>query len=176
MDVVIDQKSGAIGDPYILFERDIVLRPGESSVDAARRIPRPSIHRVYEILASEAEQIRRKRIPGIILCPGAAVGINKDNHIGHFWPGRGLDFLGFLVALGDNREAAVQVRGSVVIKLPGAKPHAKVYCSGPDSFSLIPTPGSAEIGAIRFVQNDRASVFFKRAGDPRPLNLDVSTV
>lgn len=176
MSVGIDQKIEVVEDIYARDEEALKkqLQPGETTLDVARRIPARSIHRVYEVLSDEVEQAHRKRVPGVILCPGAACGINTDGNVAHFWPGRDLDFFGFLIAQGDDRKCAIQVRGAIVIILPDGKPGAKVYCSGPNTFSLSETPGAALIGAVRYVQGDKCSVFFKRAGDQRPLNMKVN--
>lgn len=173
---MLKQKTGFQEDPYVLFEKDIKPRPGFSVIDEARLIPRCSISRTYELMLDVA-QVHRKRIPGVILCPGAACGINSDGHVTHFWPGQDLEFLGFLVAQGDERMVSVKTRGSLILKLPSAEPGNKVYCQGPDIFSLTETPGSAEIGKIRYCRgDDRCAVAFKREGDSRPLDLDLSKV
>lgn len=160
-------------DPFLTLIKDIKPRPGFSPLDEYRMSPRKSISRAYE-LTDFSEQIQRKSQEGFILCCGAAVGLNSDGRICHFWPNIGLKFAGFLIASGDNCEVSIKTRGSVILSLPGAHPGDSVFCFGPDSFSLTETPGSALIGKVRFCQGDRAAVAFRRSNDTRPLNLDIS--
>jgi len=160
-------------DPFLTLIKDIKPRPGFSPLDEYRMSPRKSISRSYE-LVSFSEQIRWKSQEGVILCPGSAVGIDSDSCVCHFWPNLGLEFIGFLIASGDNREVAVKSRGSVILNLQEAQPGNSVFCCGPDTFSLTKSPGSAEIGKVRFCQGNRAAVAFRRTGDERPLNLEIS--
>lgn len=161
-------------DPYITYERDVKVPLGLSVEQAVRQIPRINISRTYESI-NDTEQVDRKRLKDEILCPGAACGISADGLVRHFFPDRDLSWLGFLIALGDNGVVCVRTRGSVILHLPGAVRGQRVFCSGPDKFSLIETKGSVEIGLVRHISEAvKAAVAFKRAGDSRPLNLDVS--
>jgi len=159
-------------DPFLTLIKEIKPRPGFSPLDEYRMSPRKSITRSYE-LVNFSEQIRRKSLEGVILCAGAGCGLNSVNQVCHYWPGLNLDWLGFLIAIGDI-EVAVKTRGSVILNLPEARSGDSVFCSGPDSFSLTETPGSAQIGKVRFCQGNRAAVAFRRSGDERPLNLEIS--
>jgi hypothetical protein len=140
--------------------------------EAARLQPGRSIPRTFELI-SDTEQQEFAKPVDLILAKGAAVGLDEINECRHFWPGRGMRFLGFLVGQNENR-AAVRTRASVVLKIKGARAEdrgAPVYAEGPNSFSLHKSAGAAEIGLVRFVQDGQTTVAFKRADDLRPLDL-----
>ena len=111
------------------------------------------------------------------MATGAAIAIDQDNKVVHYWPGRDLRFAGFLVAQTKDR-CQIQTRGSAFLKLEGVQPEdrgQRVYCNGPNSFSLKPSSiTDAEIGKVRFMERvNYAAVAFKREDDSRPLNLKV---
>jgi hypothetical protein len=155
-------------DPYLILTKDIHPTPGHSFLDEARKTPRKSITRSYELVRF-GQQARFKCKEGVILCPGAGCGRNEEGKVEHYWPGKNLEFIGFAIANSDGGEIAIKTAGSVILNLPGAQAGDKVYCTGPDSFGTEQTPGSALIGAIRFVQGNRAAVAFQRAGDKIPI-------
>jgi hypothetical protein len=161
-------------DPYLRNISEIEIPIGMTALDAAQRTPGPSLIRFYETVADK-EQQDYPRLQNYILARGAAVGVDESGRCCHFWAGRELRFVGFLEGQAERR-AVVKTRGSIVLHIAGVQDADRlkpVYCHGPNDFSLDKLPGAAEIGKIRYVQNGRAAVAFRREGDDRPLNLDV---
>lgn len=159
-------------DPYIRYAKDIKPRMGFSVLDEAKAMGGPSLLRVFEETTDQKES-RFSRDAETILCQGAAVGADREGVVHHFWPREGLRFIGFLQGQGE-KELAVKVRGSILLKIKGASEGSRgdsVYCSGPNTFTLEPI--GVEIGKIRFFQNGHCAVAFKRDGDRKPLNLRV---
>lgn len=143
--------------------------------DFLKRQPKKSLNRTYEMI-EDRKQTHLPKYPTHVLTQGSAVGLNCDQKVCHFYPDQDLIFLGFLEGQSED-QAAVWVRGSVSLYVEGADEGSrgqKVYCSGPDSFSLRKSRGSAEIGIVRFSQNGRCNVFFRREGDPIPCDLHIT--
>lgn len=159
-------------DPYMRHVSEIDTTWGTNAFDAALRLPGPSLLRTYECI-DDTEQKDFPKSRNHVLCKGAAVGLDESGQCCHMVPG--MKFMGFLEAQTETR-AGVRTRGSVVLQIEGVvdsdvkKP---VYCSGANDFSLDKKRGSSEIGKIRYIQNGRAAVAFKRFDDDRPLSLDV---
>lgn len=163
-----------IGDPYNLFVADVSSIPlGLDAFEASRGMPRKSINRSFEMVADQEEK-KYRRSPLIIPAIGAAAGIGTDGLLVHYWAGWGLKFAGFVIACGGNNIVAVKTRGSVMLRLPGAKLGQSVFGLGSNVFSLSQTPGAAEIGKVRFVEgSSRCAVAFRSEGDQRPLHLEL---
>lgn len=158
-------------DNYLRKVSDIQPILGMTAFDAALRQPGPGINRIYEIVKGSKQQDFPKD-KGEILCKGAAVGLDEAGTCRHFSPG--IKFLGFLEGQSESR-AGVRIRGAVVLKIEDVMDESRglpVFTTGPDNFSLKKAHG-AEIGKIRFVQDGRASVAFRRDGDETPLDLNV---
>lgn len=165
-----------LNDPYLRFTKDITPRIGCTILDEVRLSPGPSLTRAFERIADEEDR-RFNRNPATILCKGAALGIDEAGEVGHFWPGRGLKFIGYLEGNAE-KELAVKTRGSVVLSIPDASEGNRgdrVYCAGPNTFTLSPTRGAAEIGRVRYWQAGRSTVAFRREGDERPLDLKIGS-
>jgi hypothetical protein len=116
------------------------------------------------------------KYPDHVLKKGAAIGIDESGKACHFQ--KAMKFIGFLEGQSETK-AGVWVRGSAGLWVIGATDADRgkpVYCLGPNEFSLEQVRGSAEIGAIRFVQGNESFVFFRRHGDPKPLFLHVDVV
>lgn len=164
-------------DPYLRLASEIVCPLGMTPLDAASIQPArtPSLVRTYENI-NDREEKDFPRSGDEIMAKGAAVGLDKAGYCRHFWPDKDLNFIGFLEGQTGNR-AIVKTRGSVVLKIEDATDKdcgRPVYCLGPNSFILSNLPGTALIGAIRFVQVEgRAHVAFRRYNDTRPLILDI---
>ncbi len=167
----------AFVDPFLRTTDGILKTPNHiHPFDFVQSQPGKSLIRVYEYIP-DRKQIDLPKYKNQILCKGSAVGVDQDNHVVHFYAGRGLRFCGFLEGQTADR-AAIWVRGSVVLDIPGADDTkhrgAKVYCTAPNEFSLGHKRGAAEIGKIRFVQNGRSHVFFKQEEDNAPCYLIVN--
>lgn len=159
-------------DPYLRHASDLKPPLGMSASDFARMTPGPSLARTFEMTRDE-EQKDYPKSPKLILCRGAAIGLDESGTCTHMAPG--LKFLGFLESQNELR-AGLRTRGSVLLTIPGAtdKDRGKsICCDGPNSFSMGKKRGAAEIGKVRFVQNGKAAIAFRRYNDDRPLNLDV---
>lgn len=157
-------------DPYIRLTKAVTPRAGFTALDEVRATGGPSLTRVYERVPDE-KQSRFDRNPEKILCPGAALGRDAAGEVHHYR--QGLKFIGFLIANGES-DLAVKVRGSIVLSIPGAfevNRGDSVYCSGPNTFSLEPI--GAEIGKVRYYQDGRCAVAFRRQGDEKPLDLRI---
>jgi hypothetical protein len=169
--------TAAFVDPFLRTTDGILHTPNcVHPFDFVQGKPGPSLIRTYEYIP-DRKQIDLPKYKNQVLCKGSAVGLDQDDKIVHFFSGRGLRFAGFLEGQTIDR-AALWARGSVVLDIEGAddKKHrgAKVYCSGPNEFSLDHKRGSAEIGKIRFVQDGRSHVFFKQEDDKEPCYLIVN--
>lgn len=144
--------------------------------DFVQSQPRPSLIRVHEYIP-DRKQTDLPKYTNMVLCQGAPCGLDQDNRVVHFYANRGLKFCGFLEGQTIDR-AAIWVRGSVVLDIPGADDSkhrgCAVYCTSPTEFSLSAKRGAAEIGKIRFVQNGRSHVFFKQEDDKAPCYLVVN--
>lgn len=159
-------------DSYIRYAADVAPRMGFTVLDEVKATGGPSLVRTFEEIKDQ-KQSRFTRDPETILCPGAGLGVDPAGVVHHFWKGQGLKFIGFLVANGD-KELAVKVRGSIILKIEGASEGSRgdsVFCSGPNEFHLEPI--GPEIGKVRFFQNGRCAVAFRREGDEKPLDLRV---
>ena len=162
-------------DQYLRHIADVKSIPGMTAFDAAMRQPGPSIPRTYEILKG-SEQTNFPKPQEVIMAQGAACGVDSGGMLRHFWPGQGLKWAGFLVAQ-THDTGSVKTRGSIVLKVETATDENRrrpVYCYGPNEFSIENKPGSVEIGKIRFTQDGRSNVAFRREGDQRPLNLKIN--
>jgi len=158
-------------EAYVINTRDIRPRPGCSALDEVQLSGRRSLLRTYEEIA-ESEEKTYQRNPLTILCQGAALSTDCLGYPCHFEGGK---FLGFLLGNSENH-VTVKTRGSVVLQIPGASDDDRgrgVYVTGANDFSLSKSHGAVEIGKIRFFQNGRCAVAFKRTDDARPLNLSV---
>lgn len=162
-------------DPFLRHIKDIKCPLGLTPHDAAKLQPGHSIARSFENIRDQ-EQKRYPKPDEYILSQGTACGLDDSENCVHFWAGRVPHFIGFLIGSSE-REATVKTRGSIVLKIEGATDADRgkpVYCSGPNTFSLENSPGAAEIGRIRYVQdNSLAAVAFKRYDSEKPLNLSM---
>jgi len=161
-------------DQYLRHVSEIDAPIGMTPHDAARHSPGPSLPRAFEEVR-DREQCVYPKSEEYIFCRGAAIGVDEDGQAFHFSPELDHRFVGFLLADVGNR-ADVQTRGSVVLRIEGATDSDRgkaVYCAGVNSFTLCKGKGAAEIGKIRYVQDGKAAVAFRRQGDERPLNLDI---
>lgn len=159
-------------DPYLRRVSEMDTPCGMNVFDAAMRLPGPSLTRTYESIA-DTEQKDFQKLADFLLCKGAACGLDESGKCVHMRPG--IDFLGFLEGQNETK-AGVRTRGSIMLRIEGltdADVKKTVYCSGPNDFSLDKKRGSSECGKIRYVQNGRAAVAFRRFGDERPLSLDT---
>lgn len=165
-------------DPYLRTTDEIKLRVlGLSLFDNLMREGGAEFPRMLSCAGYESEHF--KKYENQRLAKGAAVGIDENFKLAHFWLGRGLKFVGFL---GDQsaEEAGVRTRGTITLHIPGVKADdrgKKVYCLGPNEFSLSHKTGAAEIGKIVYVDedlNESAHVFHKRFDDERPEDLTIN--
>ena len=134
--------------------------------------PVREVPRTYEMV-SDQQQREFPKASGATVLKGQAVALDQDGHVVPFAPGG--RFLGFCTGQTATK-CAVQVRGSIVLLLRGVtEDHAgtPVFCDGPNSFSIEKRRGSAEVGKVRYSQNERCAVAFRREGDEKPLNLRV---
>jgi len=166
-------------DPFLRAAGDFKPRPGLSAHDIAMGTPGRLIQRNYELLAGDFQEARDfQKLPDEILCSGAAVGLDSQKRVRHFWSGRDLGWLGFLFS--QSRDLAVVIlRGAAFLRLDGVRAGDEgrtVFVLGPNSFGLESREGAVAIGRVRFIERkDTASVFFKRPSDSRLENLDVKT-
>ena len=169
-------------DLYLRHTQDFKPRIGFTSLDESQATAGPSLNRTFERLPDPREEIMHvfKRDPEEILCKGAACGLDAEGIARHFQ--LGLGFLGFVERNVERYSSlitdgvCVKTRGAVNLKVEGATDEHRgkpVFCSGPNDFSLEKQRGAAEIGKIRYFQNGRASVAFRRFDDNRPLNLSL---
>ena len=161
-------------DPYLRHISDVDVPIGMTPHDAAKRTGGPSLVRTFEQLRDREQRVYPKN-QEYIFCKGASIGVDEDGQAFHFSQELDLRFVGFL--LGDTGDRAeVLTRGSVILKIEGATDAdrgAVVFCTGVNSFTLRKEKKAAEIGKIRYVQDGKAAVAFRRQGDERPLNLDI---
>jgi len=159
-------------DPFVRHIADIKAPLGMSPYDFAKRSGGPSLSRIFE-MTNDSEQKEYVKPTELILCHGAAVGLDVSDRCQHMHPG--LNFLGFLEGQNENK-AIVRTRGSIVLKIDGlidADYGKAVFCDGPNSFTREKKRGSFEIGRIKNLQDGRATVAFRRYNDEKPLNLDI---
>ena len=161
-------------DPYLKHVSDIEVPLGMTAHDAARVSPGPKIVRTFELLADSEEKDFPKSADHI-LAKGAACGLDETGQCSHLSPDFPT-FCGFLEGSTADR-ATLKTRGSVILQIEGAEDERHrgepVFCYGPSDFTLDQVRGSVEIGRIRFVQDGRVAVAFKRFDDSRPLNLSL---
>lgn len=165
-------------DPYLRTTDEIKLRViGYSLFDNLMREGGPEFPRMMS--CGDYEQANFKKYENQRLAKGAAVALDENHKLVHFWPGRGLKFLGF-VGGQSAEDAGVRTRGRIDLYVEGViEKHlgAKVYCSGPDDFHLNNRSGSACIGKIVYVYEHKPSwalVYHKSWDDPRPEDLHVN--
>ena len=118
---------------------------------------------------------------GVILCPGAAAGLDRDGRVQHIRGYHELQgFVGFVVKTMERGKTVIRCRGSVMLLIPGGdkrEPGMPVYVVNPNEFTLKATTGGHAIGQILFVQPERLDlccVVFKSFDDPRPLVQQVA--
>lgn len=162
-------------DKYLRHIDDIKPIPGMTVFDSAMKKPGASCVRTFEVTEDSKQQDFQKDKEEI-LAKGCACGLDTAGICRHFEPG--LRFLGFLEGQTEDR-AGVKVRGAIVLTIEGTSAESRglpVFTSGPDQFSLKESRGAAEIGKIKYWQNGRVSVAFRRDGDPKPLNLSLNRI
>ena len=165
-------------DPYLRTTDDIKLRViGYSLFDNLMREGGPEIPRMMS--CGDYEQANFKKYENQRLAKGAAVALDENHKLVHFWPSRKLRFVGFLNAQ-NAEEAGVRTRGTIVLHIPGVRTEhrgEKVYCSCPNDFHLDNRRGAAQIGSILYVDedlNESAYVYHKRFDDERPEDLTLN--
>lgn len=170
-------------DPYLTLVRDISPRCGFTALDEFKSSTsfRRTIPRTWEIVSFQEER-RFQRDPETILCAGAALGVDRDGVIGHFWSVLAADealrqnFLGFLLATGET-EIVVRTRGSILLSIPEVRESdcgQSVHVLEPNLFQLGKHGQAGEIGVVRYVERPgMAAVAFRRHGDLRPLDLPI---
>jgi hypothetical protein len=163
-------------DHFLIHSKDVTPRLGCTFLDEMKLRGGQSLARKWESVQDAQEQ-QFKRDPLAFLCQGAAMGLSeKENIAVHYWAGRNLKFIGFLIGQAETG-AVIKTRGSVVLLVPGAIEGDRgrsVFCTAPNAFSLSRASGAAEIGQIRYVQNGHCAVAFKRADDEKPLDLSLA--
>lgn len=166
-------------DPFLRttdgLERSPVI--GLSPFDYLMQKGGPEFPRMMSVGGYENDHF--KKYPNQRLAKGSAVSLDENHKLVHFWPGRGLRFVGFLNAQNAD-EGGVRVRGVVELPIEGVtEKHRgeKVFCSGPDLFHLDNRSGAACIGRVAHVREDKpgwANVFHKRFDDERPIDLTLN--
>lgn len=164
-------------DPFLVITDSVKPPIGLSAIDFLKSSPGRSLNRTYELLSDHTEATHLPKYKNHFLCQGAAVGLDAENKIVHFYSDKNLKFAGFLTGQsGDGLEASLKTRGSLLLEVPGATSEdigRDVFCSSPDMFSL--RPRGAKIGKIRYVNEHGMSlVFFKQPDDPRPEYLHTN--
>ena len=166
-------KKSNLKEDYLILVSESQTTPGANSFDVARAMPGKSLTRTFESIEDETQKDFPK-YSDHILARGAICGLDESGNVTHFAPGQ--RFVGILEGQTEKR-ANVRVRGSVVVRVKGATSEDDrgkcVYCSDFISFTLQKESGAAEVGRIRFFQEGRAAVAFKRIEDEKPLNLKV---
>jgi hypothetical protein len=150
-------------DPYMRHVRDFLPKAGLSSLDVSRRTPGPELVRTRELVGEVQERyLYFPRNSEELLCRGAACGTIKGivSHVCQ----RSEKFVGFCVDNVDMGGVHIWARGTVVLKIPGAKPYDRVYCTGPDSFNV--SREGVTIGYVVrvFPEDGRCSVIFPFEG------------
>lgn len=163
-------------DKYLRTTDGVTARAGLTAFDELQRTPGPLIGRVFEGVNDVEQKVLAKHLSHV-MAAGAAVGLDETHKVVHYYPGRGIKFVGFLTAQTIDR-ATFKARGSAILKLEGVTDQDKgqrVYCAGPNEFSLKPqSSNDAEIGNVRFKERANfAAVAFKGEDDKRPLYLKL---
>jgi len=173
-------------DPLIFLEEDMPGILGLTPVDVWKMNPGPDFARYFDISVKKKMQIF-PRAEGKLLCPGAAVGIDKEGIVQHIRPWNKIEgFLGFLQTNEDNGRCVVHARGAIVLAIPELKQadvKRKVYVSDVNTFSLDPpvmeTDEGYEVGIVKGIEKEaegdnpgRAVVLFKRFDATEPFGFN----
>ena len=166
-------------DRLLRFERDLApeMPKGVAFYDYLPRIPTPCITRTWTTAEHETRIMECE--PGVILCAGAAVGLDRHGRVQHIRDYHELQgFVGFLEKTVARGRVLVRVRGAIMVVITCGDKRLSgtpVFAVNPDQFSLEPTEGH-EIGRIDFVQPERPDlccVAFRSFDDKRPLDLNL---
>jgi hypothetical protein len=164
-------------DRLLRHEKDLYthMPRGVPFYDFLPRVPAPCLTRRYTTAPHETRIMDCE--PGVILCAGAAVGLDRQGIVQHIRSYHDLQgFVGFVEKTISRGKVLIRTRGDVAVRISAtAKPGDKVFCANPDEFEL--TSEGYEVGRILFVQPERPDlccVAFKAFNDSRPLDLNVA--
>ena len=170
-------------DRLLRFERDLApqMPKGVAFYDYLPRIPTPCITRTWTTAEHETRIMECE--PGMILCAGAAVGLDRHGRVQHVRDYHELQgFVGFVDKTVAHGRLLIRTRGQLQLLIPGGGkrvPGTPVFALNPDEFTLDATAGGHQIGGVVYWQpenNNLATIAFKSFDDSRPLDLNLSYV
>lgn len=176
IDLLTESPAKQHDDPLLRNVRPFPSVPGLSAIDEARRTPGPQIRRTY-ITGHGRDRQRDLQVErGVLLCPGAAVGIGSDGLTRHIRPwNKDLRFAGFVVAWRDEEQVVVKTKGVAVLRIRNIElmcEGREVFATEPNEFILGPVPPdvlAAKVGVLIHREGgspDRCQVAFAGCDEP----------